>query len=160
MKRKIRTNVFESASSSVHTLSISSDGREESRLPVDEDGYIVCELKYYFGKNYKVYSEQIEKLAYLVTCCYYLNHCSLDDIHSNYEFQLIEEAVCEYAGAKGIKETVPKDYDEEDVDHWWDFGMDHQSQPYDGIEIINIYDENSIIDFVFNKYVTLTTSCD
>lgn len=160
MKRVLRENIFESNSSSVHTLSISKDGREPSRLKVDKDEYIICELKYYFGKNYEIYSEQSEKLAYLVTCCYYLNHYSLEDIHLNYEFKLIERAICKYAGAKGIKVALLEGVNEEEA--YWneDFGIDHQSQPYDGIEIIDIYNENSIIDFVFNKYISLQTSCD
>ena len=146
--RKIRRKIFETNSSSVHSLSISKDGREKSYLPTDELGYILADYGS-FGKNLEYYNTQGEKLSYLVTCCYYLS--GYGDIYDCYEFQCIEDAVKEYTGAPGIK---VREYYEPDIDH--------QSQPdrYDGIEIIDIYDKDQVIDFIFNKYVSLKTDCD
>lgn len=40
VKRKIRKNVFETNSSSVHSLVISNDGREPSEFKLNKDGEI------------------------------------------------------------------------------------------------------------------------
>ena len=52
-------------------------------------------------------------------------------------------------GAKGIKILGSVDPE-----------LDHQSISYDGIEIINTYDEEEVVNFVFNKNIWLKTSCD
>ena len=38
--------------------------------------------------------------------------------------------------------------------------IDHQSIPSYDIEIINTYDKDAVINFVFNKNVSLKTDCD
>jgi len=80
---------------------------------------------------------------------YYLSGWEVEDIYDRWEFKEIQDAVCKYTGAKGIK-IIGKEEPE----------IDHQSQPYDGIEIINTYDEDAVINFIFNKYVSLKTDCD
>ena len=148
MKYIIRKDTFETNSSSVHSLVISSEGREPSNLPVNDDGYIEVEFGQ-FGKDYHIYTEQKDKLSYLITCTYYLSHSfNPYDIYDSWTFKHINDVICKYTGAKGIKiigNTEPY--------------LDHQSQPYSDIEIINFY-EDEIINFVFNKYVSLKTDCD
>lgn len=148
MNRKIRNHVFETNSSSVHTLVISKDGREPSNLKINKDGKIEIDFGT-FDKNYDIYDSQYDKLSYLITCLYYLSGWEIEDIYNKWEFEEIEKAICEYTGARGIKILGEKEpY------------IDHQSQPYSEIEIINAYDKDSVIDFVFNKYVSLKTDCD
>ena len=65
------------------------------------------------------------------------------------KYKTVEKAICEYTGAKGIK-----------IHPYIDGYIDHQSAPYNSIEIINIWDKDAVIDFVFNKYVSLKTDCD
>lgn len=148
MKRKIRRNVFETNSSSVHSLVISNDGREPSEFRLNKYGEIEIDFGQ-FGKDLCFYTSQYDKLSYLITCLYYLSGHGIDGIYDRWEFRKIQDAVCKYAGATGIKilgEQEPE--------------IDHQSQPYSGIEIIDIYDREAIINFVFNKYVSLKTDCD
>lgn len=148
MKRKIRQGVFETNSSSVHSLVISNDGRESSEFKLNKDGEIEIDFGQ-FGKDERIYTSQYDKLSYLITCLYYLSGWEVEDIYDKWEFKEIQDAICKYTGAKGIKilgEQEPE--------------IDHQSQPYDGIEIINVYDEDAVINFVFNKYVSLKTDCD
>lgn len=147
MKKIIRTNTFETNSSSVHSLSISSEGRESSEFELNEDGMIEISFGE-FGKDERLYSSQYDKLSYLITCLYYLNG-TIDDIYDSWNFRHIKDAVCKYAGAKGIKILEhPDPY------------IDHQSVPEGWIEIIDIYDEDAVINFVFNKYVSLKTDSD
>ena len=147
--KKIRKEVFETNSSSVHSLVISSDGLEKSNFKLNKKGKIEIDFGH-FGKEFKIYNSQYDKLSYLITCLYYTsNGFNYDSIYDNYEFRKIEDAICKYTGAVGIEisnKTNPE--------------IDHQSQPYQNIEIINTYDENEIINFVFNRYISLKTDCD
>lgn len=149
MKCQIRKNVFETNSSSVHSLVIAKEGREKSELRVNADGEIEVEFGS-FGTNFELFFSQDEKLSYLITCCYYLTReWDIEAIYENWNFRQIEDVICKYTGAKRIK--ILNHVDPE---------IDHQSIPYDGIEIINVWDEDMIIDFVFNKYVGLKTDRD
>lgn len=149
MRRKIREDVFETNSSSVHSLVISNDGREPSKFKLNKDGEIEIDFGQ-FGKDLCFYTSQYDKLSYLITCLYYLSeYDDISNIYDMWEFKRIQEAVCKYSGATGIKILGEQDPD-----------IDHQSQPYSEISIIDIYDEDAIINFVFNKYVSLKTDCD
>lgn len=148
MRQTKRTGVFETNSSSVHSITVPKDGREPSKLEINKEGMIEVDFGQ-FGKERRLYTTQYEKLQYLITCLYYLSSFDYGDIYDNYLFELIQDAVCDYTGAKGIRllcETEPE--------------IDHQSQPYSDIEIINVYNSEEIIDFIFNKYTILKTDCD
>lgn len=148
MKKQIRNEVFESNSSSVHTLTISKSGREPSKFIPDKEGYIHVDYGQ-FGKEHEIYSSQYDKLSYLITLCYY---CAgrYGNAADSYQFERIEEAVKNYTGCNGI---IIDDIEEPYIDH--------QSAPWEeGIDIIDVYDEDSVIDFIFNSYISLKTYCD
>lgn len=149
MNKKIRNYVFETNSSSVHTLSVSRQGIEPSKFVLDEEGYLHTDFGT-FGKNYDIFDSQYDKLSYLITLCYYCAGFEIESIRESYQFKYIEDAMKKHTGCLGII-----------IDGLKEPEIDHQSQPYDGnIDIINIYDEDEIINFVFNKYISLKTDCD
>lgn len=141
--RQCRNNVFETNSSSVHTISISKDGLEPSKLYVNENDEITVKLGL-FDCNGEL-TTQDEKLSYLMTCMHYI-YPNISDKNSHvYLYEQVKEVICEYANAEDIMLT--------NIDNAY---IDHQSVPYDTDDlIINIYDEESIIDFIFNKYITV-----
>lgn len=70
---KIRQSVFETNSSSIHSLSLAKDGFEKCNIPIKRkkiDGkfkrFLVVKLAG-FGSDYHIYDKQEEKLSYLVT---------------------------------------------------------------------------------------------
>lgn len=144
--KQIRRNVFETNSSSVHTLQISKDGLEPSELKLNKDGNIEIELGE-FGKNYMIYNTQYEKLQYLISFiaygCYYYD---LQELYKNYDFMTVRNAVCEYTGANDIIVVGEAEAH-----------IDHQSADEC---VINLWNPDAIINFVFNKYVALETDCD
>lgn len=141
--KQIRDNVFETNSSSVHAISISKDGLEPSKLYVDKNDKITVELGS-FGCNGEL-TTQNEKLSYLMTCMYYIYPDIPDKNSRVYPYEGIKNVICKYANADDIILTNINDA-----------YIDHQSVPYDtGDLIINIYDEDSIINFIFNKYITV-----
>jgi hypothetical protein len=150
--KKVRKGIFETNSSSVHTISVDPSRLEESRLQIGKDGMIVVPLME-FGRNTALYSTQLEKLSYLVTQCYCLNGYTLNNIADNYHFRNVEEAIVDYTDALGITPVVFPEIDD------WSI-IDHQSIPEYDLNLVNEYDEKSIQEFVFNKYIRLYTTSD
>ena len=149
MRKQIRSNVYETNSSSVHTLVISNDGREPSKFILDKDGYLHIDYGE-FDSTYNLYTEQYDKLSYLITLCYYCTNMYNSEIRNTYQFKNIETAVKNYTGCTGII-----------IDGLQEPYIDHQSIPeYGDIGIIDIDNEDSIINFVFNSYVGLKTYRD
>lgn len=148
MGLKIRQGVFETNSSSVHSLTFNKKGLRKCLLKPNEEGKLRVSLGH-FGKDHNIYDTQSKKLSYLMTCCYYLAGMDLENMYNSYEFKDIEKAVMEYTGCSGIEV-----YGESKAH------IDHQSIPYNEIELINTYDKDAIIGFIFNKYIGLKTECD
>lgn len=149
MKRQIRQGVYETASSSVHAISYDPSGMRKNHLKMKK-GYVITDFGQ-FGTDFHIYGTQDAKLSYLITQLYYINHYS-EDIEDMYEFRDIEEAIKEYdprvLGIKVLKETIPE--------------IDHQSQPSynDEVRFVNYWDQTSIQEFLFNKYIRIKTDCD
>ena len=161
MKFKIRYGTYETNSSAVHTLQISKEGLAPSELKIEEDGYIYVPLRYW-GKERREYTSQIDKLSYICTRAWAANSSYYNDLDLNEEHDYvignIEEAIVDYTGAVGIKLYIPDDDDDDDYP-----GFDHQEYPDysdDMNGFCNVYDESSIQNFVFNRYISFTTDCD
>lgn len=142
--RQIRRSIFETNSSSVHTLQIINTGLKPSNLKINKDGIIEVEFGS-FDNEYGIYNTQYEKLQYLLSFIGYENYY-LEDFYNSYCFQNVRDAVCEYAKAKDIIIVGDKEpY------------IDHQSAD---TCVIDLYDKDEIINFVFNEYIALKTDCD
>lgn len=110
--KQIRCGVFETNSSSTHSVSIKHD----HSLPVSEDGYVHVSMGR-FGWEIKTYKDPIDKLSYLLTMLY-MKH---DDIRlvgweenaekmreivkklsDTEDFKQISDVVASHANCKGI----------------------------------------------------------
>ena len=80
MNRKIRKGVFETNSSSIHSLVISNEDREPSKFKLNKNGEIEIDFGQ-FGKDERIYTSQYDKLSYLITCLYYLSGYDISDIY-------------------------------------------------------------------------------
>ncbi len=149
MKRVIRSNIWETNSSAVHSLVIAKEGLEKSYLPIDKDGYIVTDFGDFGDYNVGIETfDQRVKLSYLLTELYYLNHWDVD-LSDFYQYQCLEECLCAYTGAKGIrimKKVEPS--------------LNHQVIPEYEPKFCSCYDDDSIINFIFNKYAGINMSHD
>jgi len=140
MKRQVRRNVFETNSSSMHSLSIAKRGVTEY-LHVDEcTNKVVTEFGE-FGWGYDEYNDPETKLSYLVTMIGESHNCySIKEI---YETNDVVSARCECDGIE-IK----------NVDGY----IDHQSiDTIDGL--MKEYD-CTIEEFIFDKGITLVIDND
>lgn len=155
---KIRRNVFETNSSSTHsiTFSASTNDPQPNILPIDSDGYIHIRLGE-FGWEEASYSDQYNKLSYLITMCAELNGIdfwcitatkfdeSVEELYDCDEFQLISDVIAQYAGCEGIKVDQCEGY------------IDHQSyEDYTGIPDFLASNGTDIIDFVYGKVIVNT----
>ena len=151
MKRKIRNNIFETNSSSIHTLAFS--GKLEPSNLKSYNGYTYAHYGE-FGKEYMRYFDQQTKLDYLVSYLYcILKYPSREGMYDSYEFGSLQEVICKYTGTKGLR--IAKSPAEPSIDH--------QSQPYDYGGFISekmYYDKEFIKNFVFNPQIGFQTDCD
>lgn len=141
--KKIRKKVFESNSSSCHSLQISTKGLQPSQFKLDEKDYIHCDYGQ-FG-DCRIYSTQYDKLSYLLTHAFY-NTSFLDyrseEIYEKIDFKLIEDAVKSYIpNCKGIK-----------IDMECEPELNHQLYEE---EIVNIWNEKEVTNFIFNDFIEL-----
>ena len=170
-----RSKVFETNSSSVHTITIDSGNVND--LVVETDGYIHLSLPYY-GRMFDSFNNSYDKLCYaILTVCYtrniylcgpsnneemsvneYLEECqhfkdSVKDLMLLPEYREIEECVVTEINrqnriCRGIKI------------HMNDSGIDHQSQEYNSIyEFLEENNIENIHEFIFGNY-TLNTGSD
>ena len=161
MIKKIRRHVFETNSSSVHSISISSKGQQEPDLTIKRrkvngtfGNYIIVPLNY-FGKNHYIYNTQEEKLSYLLTIGYCCSYSDIDDFINSWDFKNLENQICEY-----VREFKSCDGILIDPKSVPEAGIDHQMlEEYSSIES---FSQNGLDykTFVFNEYVSLETDCD
>jgi hypothetical protein len=152
--KQIRRNVFETNSSSTHSVSIAEYNLEPSHLDIVEydercdyrPGIIVDTVGFCGWYDHET---QSDKLAYLMQQVAYINGYSdifwssenleerLADYYDCDDFKELEEQVCEYTGAKCLRFGSLDGY------------IDHDSVVYD---IYELKDEvnNDYINFIFN----------
>ena len=166
MKKQIRFILFETNSSSVHTLQISNNNMTVSELNIEDDGYVHVVLDQYYGKDPIDYDTQLDKLKYICTWLYIFYGCDLEKMYDSsgwndfiYEFtRYINET--NYQNQKkclGIKVILT------DKKEAWEF-LDHQSQPYgvwdDSNCVVDLWNSEQLVNFIFNPYIWLHTDCD
>ena len=136
--RQIRRNIWETNSSSTHSISFSStDPFEECKIPMDEEGYLLIPMIGFCDTE--LYHHQEEKLAYAVQVAaakngIYLNYWSsnqktkmeesLNELYHCDTFLNIEDEVKAYVGpqCKGIR-FEPDSYEGyiDDSSDYYDF---------------------------------------
>lgn len=140
----IRTNVFETNSSSTHSLSVDWNADYTSITP-ESDGMINV-WSYDFGWDRETFSEPMYKLSYVMIYLRdWTRHLS-DDIRSEYETKLTE-MVCEHTGAIGIAMTSPEGY------------IDHQSVECHDLDYL-FQDMAEMKAFIFGRNSYLETGND
>lgn len=133
MRTIVRKGIYETNSSSVHSISLSSEvthfydkGFEGEESSFDYDHNIDFVLKLHdkkleesnlevsksgiiwatpgsYGREYEVYGTQEEKLDYLVTYLLAASGYDLEQFYDSSRFAMLQEVICGYAGAKRIK---------------------------------------------------------
>ena len=175
MKRQIRSSVFETNSSSTHSVSISN----KNSIYYDEN----C-LKNYidwqdnklhitfgeFGWEIESYNTPYEKLQYIVTMLVETegrNVSSVNELFNTNGFKLINDTIADYCHCDGIwidSEMEIKSYEWDGTTHVYmehDGYIDHQScEYYSSVQdFLNDYGLD-IQEFIFNQGVCVITDND
>jgi hypothetical protein len=139
--KKIRHNVFETNSSSTHSISVRSDnvGTYQTLYP-DKDGVLTFEGGE-FGWEFAKYCDAITKAEYLVT---------LFKVHNVSDQALFEKVVLDHTGAKSIAYNIKEEFEAY---------IDHQSREDLTSPIFNLTYE-TMKDFIFNPKSLLMTGND
>ena len=132
--RQIRSGVFETNSSSTHSLTFigRNNPLEKSYLRVRDDGYVHVDFGE-FGWGYDRLRSQGEKLSYLCTlaACADSKMSSNEDFYQNPGFQAINDVIKEKCECKGliIDTTITRYVTEDKATSWPEFEgyIDHQS---------------------------------
>lgn len=164
MKTNIRNNIFETNSSSVHSLVFLNQKLSKPNfreLRINKDGVIKIPLRY-FGRDHKIYSSQKEKLSYILTFlwCYFGENIEwfVDKDH-NYYWQNIKDEIIFYINKFSpdilCTDIIPV-YPKKGL-----VGFDHQTYPnYLDDCLVDLYYPKKVVEFIFNKNIALETNSD
>lgn len=159
--KQIRHSVFETNSSSTHSVCIHRNRIEQNTMVVRDDGYIHATLGE-FGWEVKDYYSQEEKLSYLLTMAAHKNGLSIDyygneeenqkeidALQETEDFKHISSEVAKHAGCNGVVIDYSTGY------------IDHQShEDYCSMgDFLNDYGV-SILEFIFGSGVVVHTDND
>lgn len=165
---KIRNNVFETNSSSTHSVSIRGRDKElkfdKPTLSVNNENMVVSGFGE-FGWEVESYIEQDTKLRYLLTMIMEFNKWDNPDfeIYQDEDFKKVEEVVKEYCNCDGIEIDSEIRLERYDGYCYWKFDgyIDHQSiEDYRCLgNFLNDYGL-TIKEFIFSPDVVLHTDND
>lgn len=163
MKRQIRRSVFETNSSSCHSISIKDKGIGTDALKVDRDTNKVYTKFGEFGWGYDEFIDAETKLSYLMTMlvCTHRDCLSIETLYETEDFKKINDAVITHCNCDGI---IIDDYVAESS---WNKNynthngyIDHQSVCKID-EFLNEYgSECTIEEFLFDRGIKLIISND
>ena len=169
MKRQIRRSVFETNSSSMHSLTIRNGHTNKSDLRVGDDNKVEIDFGE-FGWEICDYSDQYTKLQYILTMCACTEGSSCITPEKFYEtdgFKSISNAIARHCDCDGIRikddclRTGHWDYSNED---YLDFDgyIDHQScEDYSSVsDYLEQHNISSVEAFIFNDGIIVHTDND
>lgn len=163
MNRQIRKSVFETNSSSMHSLTVTKTDTWDTLHVNEFENKVITEFGE-FGWEVCDYYDAETKLSYIVTMLVETNYdCySLEELYETDDFKLINDAVADYCNCDGILINSRleqecwngKYYEYSDHDGY----IDHQSV----IGITELLYEYgcTMTEFIFNRGVVLHTDND
>lgn len=151
MTKLIRKSVFETNSSSCHSISISSaDCVYDGITPASDNKIYLSPGE--FGWEIARYNDPISKLTY---CWIYAEEWVGDDEEEFHE--ILNRVVCEHTGADGI--VMEKDEGNSWCANGYHGYIDHQSVECRDLDHL-FYDEEKLKNFIFNPNSVLMTDND
>lgn len=170
-KRQIRRSVFETNSSSVHSITITKDTIDANVMGFNDGDLIEVDAGE-FGWGVERHRDQYTKLSYLVMMALETEGSECETVEQFYEtegFQKINSEIASYCACKGV--TVPglkiekhtcknsKGVEGFYIEH--DGYIDHQScDDYGSLQEFLDNKGVSIVEFVFNPALILEISND
>lgn len=147
--RQIRHYVFETNSSSTHSITITHKGIANNNIPVGRDGFIHTELGE-FGWEIEDYNDQAGRLSYLVTMLavksqiemwrYGDKRAIVKELMELHEFEKLSDKIGRHARCKGVIVDPSEGY------------IDHQShEGYRNFQDFLAQYDTDVVEFVFGR---------
>lgn len=138
--KKIRRNVFETNSSSTHSISIADnlEGIYDTIIP-DEDGNVILQGGK-FGWEVARYNDALTKA----------NYCAIDNLYDDENIELLVKVIKEQTNCNEVILSFS-------LDGWNYSYIDHQSR---GTSLDAFESENTLREFIFNPNSVLYTDND
>lgn len=163
----IRKNVFETNSSSVHSVTL--DGNNVNDLVVEKDGFIHISLPYY-GKNKDSFNNSYDKLCYVILVACYTNRIYIPYIYSDdsseeevEEWRCLIDELRDTKDYNDIEECVVTELNRQNRVcyglklHISDCGIDHQSTDVESLtDFLKDNNVEDLHEFIFGKAVLHT----
>lgn len=127
----IRNNVFETNSSSTHSISIRVGNQWDTIIP-DEEGKIYLNGGE-FGWQWEKFNDALTKA----------NYCAVDYISDDSKIEMLKEVICEYTGAKEVIMNFTTDWNKSN----WSY-VDHGGS---GCSSDAFNSKEDLKNFLFNK---------
>jgi len=142
MKKQVRQNVFETNSSSSHSISIepSSDGLYDTIIP-DEEGNVVL-TGGEFGWEIEEHIDALTKA----------NYCAVDQLDNDDRIEMLKEVIKEQTGCNDVVINFSDDWKKANYSY-----IDHASS---GTSDEAFHSKEDLRDFIFSKNSILYTDND
>lgn len=170
MKEAIRHGLFETNSSSVHSLVYVVNDDAPQPIPKFDSEYGKL-VHIIHGGSYQcsgclVTSE--EKLNYLIGWLFVKKGYDLGDFLEDDDYKNIEKWVCERTGADGFKTKLVHEHSDEyekmseREQQRYGISFDHQSNPFihDEDFLVDYRDKHEVLKFIFDENVAVEMSFD
>jgi len=158
--KQIRRSVFETNSSSTHSITITHKGLADNNMPVNQDGFIHTELAE-FGWEVWNYDDQASRLSYLVTMLAEKSQIEAwwhgdrtteeiaKEIMETREFEKLSDEIGRHARCKGVIIDPSDGY------------IDHQScEDYRNFQDFLSECGTDVVEFVFGRGNVVHTDND
>lgn len=139
--KTVRHAVFETNSSSTHSISINSDTELYGSITPDENGVITL-TGGRFGWEWKRYNDCLTKA----------NYCAIDSDGSDEKRNMLREVIMEHTGASDVVFQVTTSYKDDEYSY-----IDHQSV---GTSHPTFSSKENLKNFIFNRNSYLFTGND
>lgn len=142
MKKQVRQNVFETNSSSSHSISIepSSDGLYDTIIPDEEGNVILCGGE--FGWEIEEYTDALTKA----------NYCAVDQLNDDSKIEMLKEVIKEQTGCNDVIINFSDEWNKANYSY-----IDHASR---GTTNEAFYSKEDLRNFIFSKNSILYTDND
>lgn len=156
--KNIRNGVFETNSSSTHSVSISSGCAVYDTLVPDDDGNIVL-TGGQFGWEWETYTDPQTKANYAAVYCSETTESTFERAAKYME--MLIKVIKEHTGAKNVVFNLTTDWEEARKLGVETSYIDHQSAIYEGGDCDFAFkDEETLKNFLFNPASKLETGND
>ena len=159
MKTVVRYGVFETNSSSMHSLVLGGEQKRSAPdIPIyarNRDHVHIILGGEYDGRSIRKVVTQYEKLNYIIDWLFTKNYSDMETLLDSEDYKNVEKWVCEYTGADHFQTklfdawTSEEDEGYEDHPYKYDVSFDSEFHPLYEDCLVDYRDKDKLLDFIF-----------